>query len=223
MDESGSMPSSPEANGSASTIAARCFGVRHLQTSARRDRLRQRSGSRIEKADGIKHIDWNAKIAGAGLDQRQQTSLPHGGAQEPQTRRCRLSCAALEHSLRNRRVEIVKIAGALVEVVAVGDPRIGREIVETGVDSGPQDDPICCIQCSLGADCPQLRVSRSETDDGDPGGTSGHALVAALSPPRLRTARNASCGISTLPTSFIRALPSFCFSSSLRLRVTSPP
>ena len=32
------------------------------------------------------------------------------------------------------------------------------------------------------------------------------------------TARNASCGISTLPTCFIRFLPSFCFSSSLRLR-----
>ena len=31
-------------------------------------------------------------------------------------------------------------------------------------------------------------------------------------------ARNASCGISTLPTFFMRFLPSFCFSRSLRLR-----
>ncbi len=37
------------------------------------------------------------------------------------------------------------------------------------------------------------------------------------------TARKASCGISTLPTAFIRFLPSFCFSSSLRLREMSPP
>src|SRR5690606_16553431 len=36
-------------------------------------------------------------------------------------------------------------------------------------------------------------------------------------------AMNASCGTSTRPTIFIRFLPSFCRSSSLRFRVTSPP
>ena len=39
----------------------------------------------------------------------------------------------------------------------------------------------------------------------------------------LRTARNAFCGTSTLPICFIRFLPRFCFSRSLRLRLTSPP
>ena len=39
----------------------------------------------------------------------------------------------------------------------------------------------------------------------------------------LSTERNASCGISTPPTCRIRFLPSFCFSRSFRLRVTSPP
>src|SRR5262249_35829304 len=38
-----------------------------------------------------------------------------------------------------------------------------------------------------------------------------------------RTARNASCGISTAPICFIRFFPSFCFSSNLRFRVMSPP
>ena len=36
-------------------------------------------------------------------------------------------------------------------------------------------------------------------------------------------AMKASCGTSTRPITFIRRLPSFCFSSSLRLRVMSPP
>jgi hypothetical protein len=38
-----------------------------------------------------------------------------------------------------------------------------------------------------------------------------------------RTAKNASCGMSTWPTRFMRFLPSFCFSRSLRLREMSPP
>ena len=33
----------------------------------------------------------------------------------------------------------------------------------------------------------------------------------------------ASWGISTEPTIFMRFLPAFCFSRSLRLRLTSPP
>ena len=37
------------------------------------------------------------------------------------------------------------------------------------------------------------------------------------------TATKASCGMLTWPISFIRFLPSFCFSSSLRLRLISPP
>ncbi len=37
------------------------------------------------------------------------------------------------------------------------------------------------------------------------------------------TARNASCGISTAPTIFMRFLPAFCFSRSFFLRVMSPP
>ena len=39
----------------------------------------------------------------------------------------------------------------------------------------------------------------------------------------LSAAIKASCGISTLPNWRMRFLPAFCLSSSLRLRVTSPP
>ena len=48
-------------------------------------------------------------------------------------------------------------------------------------------------------------------------------LVLLYSVVAFITERKASCGISTLPTCFMRFLPSFCFSRSLRLRVMSPP
>ena len=56
----------------------------------------------------------------------------------------------------------------------------------------------------------------------------GHVGEGGVAPdiaPRysFSTAMKAPCGTSTLPTIFIRFLPFFCFSSSLRLRLTSPP
>src|SRR5699024_2172426 len=45
----------------------------------------------------------------------------------------------------------------------------------------------------------------------------------SLLSPVERAATKASCGTSTRPTIFIRFLPSFCLSSSLRLRLMSPP
>ena len=47
--------------------------------------------------------------------------------------------------------------------------------------------------------------------------------AGAFHSPVFKTAMNASCGISTLPMLLMRFLPFFCFSSSLRLRVMSPP
>ena len=60
---------------------------------------------------------------------------------------------------------------------------------------------------------------------GDPGVSSGDDWARALAhePYSLRAARNASWGISTEPTRFIRRFPAFCFSRSLRLRLMSPP
>ena len=54
-------------------------------------------------------------------------------------------------------------------------------------------------------------------------GRAGYFLAGSATSPVDRAAMNASCGTSTRPTIFIRFLPSFCFSSSLRLRVMSPP
>ena len=63
---------------------------------------------------------------------------------------------------------------------------------------------------------PVTRVHRGRADFVT---TRAHLLRSS----RLRTARNASCGTSTPPTCFIRFLPFFCFSSSFRFRVMSPP
>src|SRR5215207_8103213 len=53
------------------------FGVRHLQASCDGVNL-QSSRSRIEEADCIQHIDWNAKIARTSLDQWNRL-LSHTG------------------------------------------------------------------------------------------------------------------------------------------------
>ena len=61
-----------------------------------------------------------------------------------------------------------------------------------------------------------------------PGGCNPRALSIRYfffpsSSPVSSTARKAFCGMSTEPIDFIRFLPAFCFSQSLRLRLMSPP
>ncbi len=51
----------------------------------------------------------------------------------------------------------------------------------------------------------------------------GRGSLVPQSSPKRNAEMNASWGTSTRPMFFIRFLPSFCFSSSLRLRVMSPP
>src|SRR4029079_19200554 len=53
---------------------------------------------------------------------------------------------------------------------------------------------------------------------------AGPLFVSRLLPSSTRSAAmKASCGTSTRPTRRMRALPFFCCSSSLRLRLMSPP
>jgi hypothetical protein len=54
-------------------------------------------------------------------------------------------------------------------------------------------------------------------------GNPAPAAISAQRSPISSTARKASCGTSTRPTCFIRFLPFFWASSSLRLRLMSPP
>ena len=57
----------------------------------------------------------------------------------------------------------------------------------------------------------------------EPVGTTYFLPLSPGPPSEESAAMKASWGTSTRPTIFIRFLPSFCFSSSLRLRVMSPP
>jgi len=66
---------------------------------------------------------------------------------------------------------------------------------------------------------PQFKLTFSATA----GNSLTEAVIQSLSSPTFKTARKASWGISTRPMRFIRFLPAFCFSSSLRLREMSPP
>jgi prevent-host-death family protein len=71
--------------------------------------------------------------------------------------------------------------------------------------------------------CESMKPSRTKTRVESRGPYWQAQSFSSLDPLTLNTARNASCGISTRPTRFMRRLPSFCFSSSLRLREISPP
>ena len=84
-------------------------------------------------------------------------------------------------------------------------------------------------------ECPCLRTLPKEHPEGSfPQLTVNRGLLVwcarshqghyfCWSSPTRSTARKASWGMSTLPMRFIRFLPSFCFSSNLRLREMSPP
>ncbi len=90
--------------------------------------------------------------------------------------------------------------------IAVEDPAHHQQLVAADDDSHPA----------------RLAPTEGHAELGDR--RAGHFLPA-FSPvePVESAATNASWGTSTRPTIFIRFLPSFCFSSSLRLRVMSPP
>jgi hypothetical protein len=107
----------------------------------------------------------DAELAGASLYQGNgflaNAGMPRDRKHDDSTRR-----RHSQHAIGNCRVEFLEISSALIEVVAVGHPRISSEIVKTGVDAGAQDNPIRRIERSLGPDRPQLRVSRTETENG---------------------------------------------------------
>jgi hypothetical protein len=80
----------------------------------------------------------------------------------------------------------------------------------------------CALNRSATSPAPQPLTANARQGRGrsipfqTPSANPNHASIFSA-------ARNADCGISTLPNCRIRFLPSFCFSSSFRLREMSPP
>ena len=100
----------------------------------------------------------------------------------------------------------------------------GRERA-VGVDLGQADPPRPVVgarqlTCRATAVGPRLRGDVVDAHDGDHGYFLPDFSVGCVVE---SAATKASGGTSTEPMFFIRFLPAFCFSSSLRLRLMSPP
>src|SRR5690606_9666239 len=102
----------------------------------------------------------------------------------------------------------------------IGDIRTFQQIDKVCTGMIAEVDMARSVERLLDGDGAKPGGAGSEPDDRN---VRHHFAALSAELPRLRTAMKASCGISTEPTIFMRALPSFCFSSSLRFRLTSPP
>ena len=121
---------------------------------------------------------------------------------------------AVAAAMRAERQVDVEMRAPLTRVVRPSDsspPQFGQTARLRAADGRT------CTRTSRSTASPSTAPRRSART---PRASRGHYFFPSL---RFSTARNASCGTSTAPTCFIRFLPSFCFSSSLRLRVMSPP
>ena len=113
--------------------------------------------------------------------------------------------------------------------VNVGVPPPRKIVSSSGASSVPLELELAQERLDVRAVLPRPADDRDEVAVATPVRAERKVDVevrdAHLRPswPMLSTARNASCGTSTAPTCFIRFFPAFCFSSSFRLRVMSPP
>ena len=99
--------------------------------------------------------------------------------------------------------------------------RLLRDLAQQGVEVGVAGVVAAHLHHEGAVPAPGGAEGQVHVQVGDPRGIAGAHCWD--SPSSCSTARKASCGTSTLPTCFMRFLPSFCFSSSLRLRLMSPP
>jgi len=113
----------------------------------------------------------------------------------------------LESRHRNHLVQLAVLYGVSERIRQLCDQRSGRR-------AGSRKAPANSL-ASYGHPHPFSLLDRHTI--------SSPYSSSSLLPETFSTARKASCGMSTWPTRFMRFLPSFCFSRSLRLREMSPP
>src|SRR5699024_10793579 len=109
-------------------------------------------------------------------------------------------------------------AVVLAVALDVAEHPVGEQA--DGPVDGPLVDP---AHQAAGGDREELGDGADRRDPSRPG---AHLFLASfgMSPSSAESSpRNASCGTWTHLMSFMRSLPSFCFSMTLRLREMSPP
>ena len=177
-----------------------------------RDRLRIGLDSRLHRAGK------------SGQESRERRRLREGRRAAAEEDRLDLAReqAALELELRQQRVDVAAVLAVVsgdgdeVAVAAAVGAERQVDVEVARARSKPRDG---------GVDAPFWNGTRqfaSRVCRGSAGFVPVRDAHFDRSS-RLSTARNASCGTSTPPTCFIRFLPFFCFSSSFRLRLMSPP
>ena len=133
------------------------------------------------------------------------------------------ACATIlvfAHQGRGRRLALRLEAQALQHPKAEGDGRHQKEQQREVADPAVHE-PAAQVDQQAGIQQPGQRgQADAQRIVGASGFRFAHHRVHSST---WRMARKASCGTSTVPICFMRFLPAFCFSSSLRLRVMSPP
>ena len=181
--------------------------VRHAGVDGLRDRLRDTRTPHLERDEvrprvlGSRVDDLIAR-AGTDLDDERR------GASEHLLHVDVVAVDRFGRGLLARHVDDV-LLGVVGERTVV---TLGHAAAATGERAGPCERAFGRLALVTG------RRHRTRDEAG-----LAHFLSFGFSSPWLSAAMKASCGTSTEPTIFMRFLPSFCFSSSLRLREMSPP
>ena len=155
-----------------------------------------------------------------GREQRGSAAAEEDGAHRPLRHPGAAQRVGSEHHFLRGRGAV----GRLGRTAAEFGGGVGVEVAVAAADGAERNVDVeseVPVRCSVRGLCGEEAVRRCGVSEGQCAGC--HFLDLSLDSSEESAATKASCGTSTRPTIFMRFLPSFCFSSSLRLRLMSPP